>query len=124
MLFDLDGVIYQDGKAIHGAVDTLDWVRQQSIAHLFVTNTTSRPRSAIAERLQDYGLEIDADTILTPPVAACHWLRQQLLTDIALFVPAATRADFDDFNILDENTETAPPPSSSAIWVRTGISCD
>lgn len=105
LLFDLDGVIYQGGKAIDGAVDTLDWVRQQSIPHLFVTNTTSRPRSAIAERLQGYSLEIDADSILTPPVATCHWLRQQSITDIALFVPAATRTDFSGFNILDENAE-------------------
>ncbi len=106
VLFDLDGVIYQDGKAIDGAVDTLNWVREQSIPHLFVTNTTSRPRHRIVERLQEYGLDIKPDRILTPPVAACHWLSRQQANRIALFVPDATRDDFADFHILDEDTET------------------
>lgn len=105
LLFDLDGVIYQDGKAINGAVDTLNWVRQQAIPHLFVTNTTSRPRSAIAERLHDYGLEIATDSILTPPVAACHWLKRQSASTVALFIPEATRADFAGFEILDDAAE-------------------
>ena len=105
LLFDLDGVIYQDGKPITGALDTLNWVREQAIPHLFVTNTTSRPRSAIAERLHGYGLEIDPATILTPPVAACHWLQQQAATTIALFIPEATRADFTGFDILDAAAE-------------------
>jgi len=105
LLFDLDGVIYQDGKAIAGAIDTLNWVRRESIPHLFVTNTTSRPRRSISERLQGYGLDIDEDDILTPPVAACHWLRKQDIANIALFVPEATRNDFIDFELLEESAE-------------------
>ncbi len=106
VLFDLDGVIYQDGKAIDGAVATLHWVLEQSIPHLFVTNTTSRPRHRIAEQLQDYDLDIEPDRILTPPIAACHWLCRQQTSHIALFVPEATRADFADFHTLDEDTVT------------------
>ena len=105
LLFDLDGVIYQDGKAISGAVDTLNWVREQALPHLFVTNTTSRPRSAVAERLHGYGLDIDPDSILTPPVAACHWLRQHSATSLALFIPESTQADFAGFDILDDTAE-------------------
>ncbi len=105
ILFDLDGVIYQDGRVIHGAVDTLNWVRQQAISHRFVTNTTSRPRNAIAERLRNYGLDIDEHNILTPPVAARHWLHRQSVTDIALFIPDNTRTDFAGFNILDETAD-------------------
>ena len=106
VLFDLDGVIYQDGKAIAGAVDTLQWVREHSLPHLFVTNTTSRPRHSIVERLRDYGLDIQPDRILTPPVAACHWLSRHQASHIALFVPEATRDDFAGFHIIDEDSET------------------
>jgi len=105
VLFDLDGVIYQDGKAIDGAVDTLCWAHEQSIPHLFVTNTTSRPRHRIVEQLQGYGLDIQPDRILTPPVAACHWLSRHQANHIALFVPEATREDFADFHIIGEDAE-------------------
>lgn len=107
ILFDLDGVIYQDGRAIAGALETLKWIRQKNIPHLFVTNTTSRPVSAIVERLQDYGADVDATSILTPSVAACRWLKQNIgAGTIALFVPDATRADFAEFECLEDETES------------------
>lgn len=106
VLFDLDGVVYQDGKVIDGAVDTLNWINDQSIPHLFVTNTTSRPRHQLVEHLQGYGLAIDTDLILTPPVAACHWLRRQNANRIALFVPDVTRDDFAEFQILATGAES------------------
>lgn len=107
ILFDLDGVIYQDGRAIAGALETLEWIHQKNIPHLFVTNTTSRPVSAIVERLQDYGADVDAANILTPPVAACRWLKQNIgAGTIALFVPEATRADFAEFECLEDEAES------------------
>lgn len=105
LLFDLDGVVYQDGKVIPGAIDTLQWVRDANIPHLFVTNTTSRPRSGIQERLQSYGLDISADSILTPAVAACGWLREHHASHLALFVPAATTDEFSEFPILAAESE-------------------
>ncbi len=70
ILFDLDGVICQGDQPIVGASETLDWVRSQDIPHLFLTNTTSRPRSAIADKVRRMGIPVDPDSILTPPVAA------------------------------------------------------
>lgn len=97
LLFDLDGVIYQDGKLIDGAAETLTWVNELSIPHLFVTNTTSRPRTAIVEQLGDFGISISATSILTPPLAASHWLQQRALRKLALFVPDSTRVEFARF---------------------------
>lgn len=107
ILFDLDGVIYQEGEAVAGAVATLDWVRHENIPHLFVTNTTSRPAAGIVERLRAYGADVDAASILTPPIAARRWLEENAGNGaIALFVPAATRAEFSGFDWLAENAET------------------
>ncbi len=44
ILFDLDGVLYNAGEVIAGAAESLTWTRRRQIPHLFVTNTTSRPR--------------------------------------------------------------------------------
>ena len=105
ILFDLDGVFYQNGQPISGASQTLEWVRSQAIPHLFVTNTSSKPRAAIVDKLADLGIETDAKHILTPPIAAANWLKSQLKNPcLALYVSDATRVDFSSFQIADSNS--------------------
>ncbi len=77
LLIDLDGVIYQSGKLIPGAVAALDWIKAQRLAHLFVTNTTSRPRAALLEKFEALGFSAEIDEIMTPVVAALQWLEAQ-----------------------------------------------
>lgn len=101
ILFDLDGVIYQANKAIAGAAQTLDWVGTHNIPYLFVTNTTSKPRDAICSKLAAMGIEVDPAHILTPPVAAVHWLESNLEGAIALFIPAATKHEFSGFSLWE-----------------------
>ena len=62
---------------IPGARDALDWVNEKGIPHRFVTNTTSRPRAAVGDKLRGMGIDLEDELILTPPVAACEWLRRQ-----------------------------------------------
>jgi HAD superfamily hydrolase (TIGR01458 family) len=106
ILFDLDGVLYQGGSAIEGAAETLEWVKARGIPHLFLTNTTSRPRRAIVDKLEGMGIRVAADEILTPPLAARAWLAQQGIETVALFVPEATAAELSGLNILPEHAQT------------------
>ena len=106
ILFDLDGVIYQGHKIVPGAAETLDWVRHQGIPHRFLTNTTSRPRSALVAKLGRMGIALDEDQILTPPVAALAWLRERGIQNVALFVPEATQAELTDLAPLPPDRET------------------
>ena len=76
ILFDLDGVLYVSERAIDGAHSTLEWVERQGIPHLFLTNTTSRPRSAIVDKLAGMGIHIDPGAILTPAVEAPYGLEE------------------------------------------------
>ena len=101
LLIDMDGVLYQGEQAIPGARDSLEWLASNRIPHLFVTNTTSRPRSALQEKLARLGIDMDAGQILTPPVAASHWLATRAKGPVALFVPPATRPEFGDIDIAD-----------------------
>lgn len=94
ILFDLDGVIYLGDQLIDGAVEALEWVRTRQIPHLFVTNTTSRPRSDLCRKLAAMGISVDADRIISPPVAAVHWLQTHSDGAVALFIPEATKAEF------------------------------
>lgn len=105
VLFDLDGVLYVGEAAIAGAVDVLRWVDDAAVPHLYVTNTTSRPRSAIVDKLAGMGMAVDPERILSPAVAARHWLATHVEGPLALFIPPATREEFADFARLAEDAQ-------------------
>ena len=106
LLIDLDGVVYQSGRVIDGAIDVLDWIKQQQIPHLFVTNTTSRPRRALLEKFASMGFSAHLEEVMTPVVAATQWLDDHHIRKVALFVPPATQQDFIEVDsvALDSNT--------------------
>lgn len=96
LLLDLDGVLYQGDQIIPGAREAVRWLQGSHIPHLFITNTTSRPRHAICEKLAAMEIEVPAEKILTPVIAARHWIKSLTLVPSALLVPNATITDFED----------------------------
>jgi len=106
LLIDLDGVLYVGSQPVPGAADAINWFRHRQIPFLFLTNTTSRPRSAIVERLGRFGIAAQPDEILTPCTAAVRWLSEQGCSKLALFVPEATRGEFETFHRLDALAES------------------
>lgn len=105
ILFDMDGVLYNGNDLIAGAVETVAWVRAQAIPHLFLTNTTSKSRAALAEKLLSFGIPVHEAEIVTPAVAAAEWLRAQQTEDIALFVRPSTRHEFEGLQCLADDAE-------------------
>ena len=101
LLLDLDGVLYEGERAIPGAADAVCWVQQQQIPHLFLTNTTSRPRSALVKKLAAMGITIDESHLLTPAVAACQWIQENVRSNTALFIPQATQQEFQELPLID-----------------------
>lgn len=106
ILFDLDGVLYNAEDPIPGATETVEWARQESIPHLFVTNTTSRSRADLAAKLARLGIPGSEEQILTPSVAAANWLRGEESGALALFVPRLARSEFAAFTALDDSAES------------------
>lgn len=105
LLFDLDGVLYQGDRVIDGALDAVHWCERRGVPHLFVTNTSSRPRRALVERLSAMGLSVSPEQIFAPPVAARDYLARRDAMPLALFVREATREDFKGLEILDDASE-------------------
>ncbi len=104
ILFDLDGVLYQGNKAIEGAADAVNWFYSNNIPHLFLTNTTSKPRAELVTKLSEFGIQSNPKDFLTPPVAANQWLQKNNLNTIALYVPDSTKEEFSEFKLItDEN---------------------
>ncbi|WP_455203344.1 TIGR01458 family HAD-type hydrolase [Kaarinaea lacus] len=106
ILFDLDGVVYQGEQVLPGATQTIAWCRENHIPHLFITNTTSRPRQALQNKLQGMGIPVSADQILAPAVAARQWLQQNTQGKIALFIPEATRLEFQSLTVVANDSKT------------------
>ncbi|MFC3678584.1 TIGR01458 family HAD-type hydrolase [Bacterioplanoides pacificum] len=96
ILFDLEGVIYQQKKLIDGAAETMEWVRKQHIPHLFVTNTTTMSQQQVSALLTSLGVYNTPEQILTPAVTTRDWLQQHPGQKMAVFVPDAIRHEFDD----------------------------
>ena len=105
LLLDMDGVLYQGEKAIAGAREAIIWCHDQHIPHLFLTNTTSRPRRVLVEKLGAMGITVSDGEILTPPVAAAGWLQQHIDGPVALFVPERTHEEFSSITVADKDTE-------------------
>ena len=106
VLFDLDGVLYEGERAVPGGADAVRWFRESAVPHLFLTNTTSRPRSALVSKLAGLGITVAVEDILTPPVAAVAWLRRHAPGPAALFVTPATEAEFEGIARLPEEAES------------------
>jgi len=102
----MDGVIYNDEAPIPGAAGAVRWAVSNGIPHLFVTNTTSKPRKALVEKLARMGIQTSSSRILTPCVAASEWLRTQPPGALALFVRVAAWEEFQDFPLVTEGAET------------------
>ncbi|TDO46765.1 HAD superfamily hydrolase (TIGR01458 family) [Kribbella sp. VKM Ac-2527] len=105
ILLDLDGVLYVGDEAVPGAADAIAWLRRHEVPHVFVTNTSSRPRAAIAAKLAGFGIEATVDQILTPATAAAAWLRDSPTGRPALFVPEETAAEFADLDPMPADAE-------------------
>jgi HAD superfamily hydrolase (TIGR01458 family) len=108
----MDGVLYNSETPIPGAGDVLGWVRQKAIPYAFVTNTTSRGRGVLVEKLRAFGIEADEDDIFTPCVAAREHMAEG--GSVALFVPQKTHVEFAGLPLLSPDAETG------ARWVVVG----
>ena len=104
VLFDLEGTLYEAGRAIPGAAAALAALDRRGIPCRFVTNTTSRPRRALAAELAAMGLPADPERIFTAPRAGRDLLLARGWRRAHLLVTDAVREDFDGIAAED----TAP----------------
>ncbi|MEO8201840.1 MAG: HAD-IIA family hydrolase [Gemmatimonadota bacterium] len=104
-LFDLDGTLYQGDEPIPGAVDLIDQFRHSGVRYRFVTNTTSKPRSAIVARLRGYGFTLNDEEVFTALLAGAQLARDMGHTALMPLVPPAALEDLSGF-LLQGGTST------------------
>lgn len=105
LLLDLEGTVYQNGHAIPGAPEALEAAARRGIPHVFVTNTTSRPRSVLARELHAMGLPADPSRIFTAPLAARQHLLAKGVRRAHFLVRGNLFEDFDGIEAVDAGAE-------------------
>ncbi len=92
VLLDLDGVLYIGEQMIDGAADAVTRLRAQGLELAGVTNTTTRSRRMIADKLEHLGIGLTSDELYTPAALAVQamagrparlYIREELREDFA-----------------------------------------
>jgi HAD superfamily hydrolase (TIGR01458 family) len=94
VLLDLDGVLYVEDEPIAGAVDAVRRLRETGLDLRLVTNTTSRPRRMIVERLKRLGFGVVAGDVVTPAALAVRHCLQEDRRRVALVMNETVKEDF------------------------------
>ena len=106
ILLDIDGVLHISMRPIPGAVQTLAWLTQHGYRTCFVTNTTTFARSTLAQRLQEIGLPIPEEHLVTAPVATANYIRQHYPAKRCwLLTKGDTTADFAGIELVESDAD-------------------
>jgi HAD superfamily hydrolase (TIGR01458 family) len=105
LLLDLDGVLYVEDEPVPGAREAVAELRERGLALRFVTNTTSRPRGRILERLQRLGFEVPAEELSTPAALAVAHCLENDRRRAMLLVRDDVKEDFAELEETDEDVQ-------------------
>ena len=104
-LFDLDGVLVQDGKPIPGAIETLRILEEQDIPFRVLTNRTTRSQDSLFEYMQVRGFPLKKEEIFSAPQAAVHFLGLKDNPSCFLVIREGAKKDFSAFPQTDDHPE-------------------
>lgn len=99
-LLDLDGTLYAGGAAVPGAPETVERLRRAGAPFRLVTNTTSRSRATLVERLRGYGFRVRPEEIFTATLAGAALAREAGYLALAPFLPAPALEDLAGFDLV------------------------
>ncbi len=105
VLLDLSGTLYSGDERIAGTRRCLEELVERGIPYRFLTNTTTRSRSRIAEKLAELRVPAKEEWILTPMAAACERFEADGFETAALFVAEAAKEDFRGIRETEDRPE-------------------
>lgn len=106
-LLDLDGTLYAGGAAVPGAPEALARLRRRGVPFRLVTNTTSRSRAMLVERMRGYGFAVDPSEIFTATLAGAIHAREAGIRVVAPFLPPAALEDLSGLELVGGSSGAA-----------------
>ncbi|TQS71846.1 TIGR01457 family HAD-type hydrolase [Ornithinibacillus gellani] len=75
-LIDLDGTMYRGTEVIESAVEFIRTLVNKNIPYLFVTNNSSKTRSAVSNALNEMGIICTPDQVVTTSLATANYIKK------------------------------------------------
>jgi phospholysine phosphohistidine inorganic pyrophosphate phosphatase len=119
-LIDLDGTLYAGGEAVPGAVPALSRLRSARIPFRLVTNTTSRSREMLVERLRGLGFDVGASDLFTATLAGAELAAAEGYRRAAPFLPEPAMPDLAGLELAGGTSGRSPPAGWRADMVVVG----
>ena len=101
-LIDLDGTLYFKGEPCPGAIETVNYLRQEKYQLRFLTNTTAKTPKMLHAQMQALGFDIYEDEIFNATYACLQYLRSQPKNRCHFMVDNAVKAFFEEIPVDDE----------------------
>ena len=86
VVLDMDGTIHLGGRVFDYTPPFLALLGEMAIGYTFVTNNNTRSAAEYAARLEEMGIDADADTVYTSARATIEYLQEQRPSVRRLFV--------------------------------------
>ncbi|KYC45668.1 MAG: UMP phosphatase [Candidatus Methanofastidiosum methylothiophilum] len=81
VFMDIDGVLYRGQYPINGAKEFIDYLIQQEIKFICVTNNSAKTPADYSKRLKDLGINIGENEIINSGVATVEFLKDTYLKE-------------------------------------------
>ena len=101
-MIDLDGTLYFKGEPYPGAIETVNYLRQEGYQLRFLTNTTAKTPKMLHEQMQALGFDIYENEIFNATYACLLYLRAQSEVSCHFMVDDAIKAFFKEIPIDDD----------------------
>ncbi|WP_347330002.1 TIGR01458 family HAD-type hydrolase [Marinimicrobium locisalis] len=88
LFIDLSGVLYDGQSVVPGATEAIALARKKGLTLRFVTNTATKSRDTILDKLAGMGFSVQAEELFTAPDAALTYLQAHHLSPYALVHPS------------------------------------
>ena len=102
-LIDMDGTLYFKGEPYPGAIEVVNYLRQEKYQLRFLTNTTAKTPKMLHAQMQALGFDIYENEIFNVTYACLQYLRAQPKNRCHFMVDNAVKAFFKEI-LTDDNT--------------------
>jgi inorganic pyrophosphatase len=104
-LIDMDGTLYFKGEPCPGAIETVNYLRQEKYQLRFLTNTTAKTPKMLHAQMQALGFDIHEDEIFNATYACLQYLRSQPGASCHFMVDDAVKAFFKEIPVNDDTPD-------------------
>ncbi|MCY3743659.1 MAG: TIGR01458 family HAD-type hydrolase [Candidatus Poribacteria bacterium] len=101
-LIDMDGTLYFKDEPCPGAIEVINYLRQEAYQLRFLTNTTAKTPKMLHAQMQTLGFDIYEDEIFNATYACLQYLRSQPGASCHFMVDDAVKTFFKEIPIDDD----------------------